>query len=272
MAHSSTSLHEVRRASLDWADVDVSGQQRAPARLDDSALPVARLPVLSGAEITAAAERFADVDQTTALLEWTIATFGSRWLLASSWQHAVLVDQLARLVDRVPVVEFDTELLFAETHATRERILDRYAVDVISMRPARSVAEQGVALGPNLWERDPDRCCHDRKVVPLRQLLADRDAWVTGVRRGQSSTRRDVQVVEADLANGVVKVNPLARWTDADIDAYIALHDVPCNPMLAEGYPSIGCMPCTQPAPDGDARGGRWTGHAKTECGLHAPR
>lgn len=257
MEVASASTREVRRARPE------------DARASEAAAVARRVPVLSGVEIAAAAERFAGVEQTTELLQWLIATFGDRWLLASSWQHAVIVDQLSKLMDRVPVVELDTELLFAETYETRDRILERYTLDVISMRASRSVAEQAVALGPNLWERDPDRCCHERKVIPLRQVLEGRDAWLTGMRRSQSSTRRDVQVVERDRSNGVVKVNPLAWWSDADIAAYVAIHEVPTNPLLTSGFPSIGCFPCTQPVTGDDSRGGRWAGTAKTECGLH---
>jgi phosphoadenosine phosphosulfate reductase len=241
--------------------------ERAPA----ADVPAARrTPVLTAAQAREAADRFAGVDQTPALLRWVLATFGQRWMLASSWQHAVIVDSLVQAgATRVPVVEFDTGLLFPETHATRERILERYPVDALSMRPARTVEEQAAALGEELWLRDPDLCCHERKVVPLRTVLARCDAWLTGMRRSQSSTRRDVQCVELDPANGVVKVNPLAWWSDADVEAYIAIHEVPSNPLLQQGYPSIGCMPCTQPA-DGTSRDGRWAGTGKVECGLHA--
>lgn len=229
-----------------------------------------RRPTLSDDEIDVAARRFSTAADTPALLEWVVETFGDRWILANSWQHAVIVDHLSRITDSIRVCELDTALLFAETYETRKRVIERYGLEVISMRSRLTVAQQAVEHGPNLWERDPDRCCHLRKVIPLRTILAQHDAWLTGLRRSQSTTRRDAQTVERDRKHGIVKVNPIAHWTDDDLWTYIEINDVPYNPLLTSGYPSIGCIPCTQPVKgSANARAGRWAGIAKTECGLH---
>lgn len=227
-------------------------------------------PILSQQQIDEAAARFQGVEQTAALLEWVVETFGDRWILASSWQHAVIVDHLSKITDNVRVCELDTELLFAETYATRREVIERYGIDVISMRPRLSVAEQGLAMGSNLWESDPDKCCHHRKVIPLRTILGQQDAWLTGLRRSQSKTRKQAHTVERDHKHGIVKINPLAYWDDDALWSYIRENDVPYNPLLTSGYPSIGCFPCTRPVQgEDDPRAGRWAGSEKTECGLH---
>lgn len=230
-----------------------------------------RRPLISEEDAAAASAEFVGPEKTLDLLKWVVATFGDRWILANSWQHAVIVNHLDQITDNIRVCEFDTELLFTETYETRERVVERYGLNVISMRSRLSVAEQGVEHGPNLWQYDPDQCCHLRKVVPLRTILSQHSAWLTGIRRSQSTSRKDAQVVEIDNKHQMVKINPLAWWTDEDLWGYIYSHDVPYNPLLTSGYPSIGCVPCTLPVRDGDdARGGRWAGIGKTECGLHS--
>jgi phosphoadenosine phosphosulfate reductase len=204
------------------------------------------------------------------ILAWTAETFGDRWIVASNFQDAVLVDLAAKARPGVPVLFLETGYHFAETIGTRDAVETVYPVRIIDALPDRTVAEQDAAEGPRLFERSPDRCCHLRKVIPLRRTLAGYDAWVTGVRRVDAPTRADTPIVGWDDRNGLVKINPLAAWTDEDMDRYIAEHNILVNPLVADGYPSIGCAPCTaKPLPGADPRSGRWAGRAKTECGLH---
>lgn len=203
--------------------------------------------------------------------------FGDRIAIASSLgpQTLVVIDMLAGLGRPVPVFFLDTGLLFPETYELRERIQARYDLQIRSVRPRESVRAQAAAHGDALWERDPDACCKLRKVEPLRGALSELDAWITGVRRDQSSTRGSTSLVEWDHAYGLVKVNPLADWNRARVFAYLAEHDVPYNPLLEQGYRSIGCAPCTRPVSadvdPNDERAGRWAGTGKTECGMHYP-
>jgi len=162
-------------------------------------------------------------------------------------------------------------LLFPEAYALMERAEARYGIRVERVRPAQTVDEQSAAEGPELWTRDPDRCCALRKVAPLRDYLRDYDAWLTAIRRTQASTRAASPVVSYDDAAQIVKIAPLVDWTDDDVWAYVAAHDVPVNTLHFDGYPSLGCIPCTRRvAPGEDQRAGRWAGFAKTECGMHA--
>ena len=204
------------------------------------------------------------------VLGWTAETFGDSWIVASNFQDAVLVDLAAKVRPGVAVLFLETGYHFAETIGTRDAVRAMYPVRIVDALPDRTVAEQDAAEGPRLFEREPDRCCHLRKVIPLRRTLAGYRAWVTGVRRVDAPTRANTPVVGWDERNGLVKVNPLAAWTDDDLDRYIAEHGVLVNPLVDAGYPSIGCAPCTvRPLPGADPRSGRWAGRAKTECGLH---
>ena len=187
-------------------------------------------------------------------------------------QSSVLIDMLHQLGANIRVVELDTGLLFPETYETRERLVDAATTSTSSaIDPRETVEEQAVSEGPELWRRDPDRCCALRKVEPLERALVGMDAWITGIRRAQSVTRRDAKVLELD-PRGVVKVQPLAGWTDEDVKGYLFAHDVPYNPLHDRGFPSIGCTPCTRAIrPGEDSRAGRWADAEKTECGLHLP-
>jgi phosphoadenosine phosphosulfate reductase len=206
-----------------------------------------------------------------AVLDWAARTFADRFIVASNMQDAVLVDLAARAKPGVDVLFLDTGYHFAETIGTRDAVQTVYDVRVVNARPAASVAEQDAAEGKDLFARQPDRCCLLRKVVPLRETLSRYDAWVTGVRRVEAPTRAHTPLVSYDDKFGLVKINPLAAWTDEDMDAYIVEHNVLVNPLVDAGYPSIGCAPCTRkPLPGQDKRSGRWAGLAKTECGLHA--
>ena len=160
---------------------------------------------------------------------------------------------------------------FAETLGTRDAIAATLPIRVRSVTPALSLAAQEAAHGPALWDRDPDRCCALRKVEPLGRLLAPYRAWVTGLRRGESESRADTPVVAWDARRRKVKVNPIARWSSADVEAYADRHAILVNPLKQLGYTSIGCQPCTRPVAEGEhERAGRWSGAPKTECGIHA--
>lgn len=203
-------------------------------------------------------------------LAWVAATFDRRWCVASNMQDAALVHLAADTAPGVEVLFLDTGYHFAETIGTRDAVAISYPVTVVDVRPAQTVAQQDAAEGPRLYERDPGRCCALRKVAPLRQRLAGYDAWVTGVRRAEAATRAHTPVVSYDERFGLVKVNPLATWSDDDLASYLGQPGVLVNPLVAEGYPSIGCAPCTaRPQPGADPRSGRWAGQARTECGLH---
>ncbi|KEI44191.1 phosphoadenylyl-sulfate reductase [Saccharopolyspora rectivirgula] len=203
-------------------------------------------------------------------LRWAAETFGDKLIVASNMQDAVLVDLAARVKPGVDVLFLDTGYHFAETIGTRDAVAQTYDINLINAVPEQTVAEQDAAEGPRLYERDPNRCCFLRKVVPLRNTLARYEAWVTGLRRVEAPTRANAPIVGWDERNNLIKINPLAAWTDEDMNNYINEHNVLVNPLVPAGYPSIGCQPCTsKPAPGADPRSGRWAGTAKTECGLH---
>lgn len=216
-----------------------------------------------------AAPRLAEATADEAL-RWAAETFGSDLIVASNMQDASLVDLAAKAQPGVDILFLETGYHFAETLGTRDAVSQTYDVRIVNAQAEQSVAEQDEAEGPKLHDRDPTRCCFLRKVVPLRDTLARYEAWVTGVRRVEAPTRAETPIVTWDERNGLVKINPLAAWTDEDMDNYIAEHNVLVNPLVPAGYPSIGCQPCTaKPAPGADPRSGRWAGSTKTECGLH---
>jgi phosphoadenosine phosphosulfate reductase len=200
------------------------------------------------------------------ILRWAIEKFGERFAIASSMGDAVLAHMAGQIRPGVSVVFLDTGYHFGETLGTADAVEATLPIKLIRVRPARSVAEQDAAFGPALFARDPDTCCRLRKVLPLRRALAPYVAWASGIRRDEADTRAEIKVVEWDANRSMVKVNPLAAWTQDDIDRYIADHGVLVNPLLGDGYGSIGCAPCTV---KGTGRAGRWAGTAKTECGLH---
>jgi phosphoadenosine phosphosulfate reductase len=205
------------------------------------------------------------------IVAWAVQTFGRRFCVTSSMADAVLAHIASRVAPGIDVVFLDTGYHFAETIGTRDAVAATLPVEVVTVRPELSVAEQDARYGPDLWARDPDQCCAMRKVAPLKRALSGYDAWATGLRREETRNRVIAPVVGWDAAKGKVKVSPLARWTQADVDAYVAEHDVLINPLVDDGYPSIGCRTCTaRVAPGEDARSGRWAGTVKTECGIHA--
>lgn len=210
----------------------------------------------------------------TQILEWAIRKFGEKLTLACSFgaEDVVLVDALQRIPGgkKVDIFYLDTDLHFPETYETRDRLEERYGIRFKRVTPDLTLDEQQASYGPALWRKDPNRCCYLRKVQPLEKTLSEYDAWMTGIRREQSPTRRSAQIVEVDQRFRLTKVNPLVHWTSDDVWAYIRERDVPYNPLHEERYPSIGCAPCTRPVSEGeDPRSGRWSGFQKTECGLH---
>lgn len=204
------------------------------------------------------------------VVAWAVREFGPYLAVASSMQDLVLAHLVSRQLPFVDVLFGDTGYHFAETLGTRGAVEIEMDVDVVDVRPALTVAEQDAAHGPRLHDRDPEACCAMRKVAPMRQALQGYEAWATGVRRGETAARANAPLVSFDERNGVVKINPLAAWTDEDVEEYARAHGVVVNPLLHDGYPSVGCEPCTQRVEAGqDARAGRWAGRDKDECGLH---
>lgn len=204
------------------------------------------------------------------VLRWAAQTFGERFCVTSSMGDALLVHLAARARPGVDVLFLDTGYHFAETLGTRDAVAAAYPVNVIDVTPEQTVADQDATFGPRLFDRMPDRCCALRKVAPLDRALEPYDAWASGIRRHDTPSRADVAVVDWDARRGKVKINPIAGWTDEDVDAYIGEHGVLVNPLRYDGYPSIGCAPCTQRVEVGDdPRAGRWAGETKTECGIH---
>ena len=207
------------------------------------------------------------------LLTWASERFGDGLVCLSALgaEDCVLVDVIGRHKLPIRIQTIDTAVLFRETYALWSRLEKKYGISIEGLR-SDLIPDSGPTAPEidRLWEREPDQCCQARKVVPLRKALSVRQAWITGIRRQQSETRKNAQVVEWDQAFGLVKLNPLAAWTVEEMWDYIKVHDVPYNPLHDQGYPSIGCEPCTSPIGTGeDIRSGRWRGRDKTECGLH---
>ena len=204
------------------------------------------------------------------IIAWAAATFGDDLVVASSMGDEVLVHMAAKAAPGINVIFLDTGYHFAETLGTRDYYADFTDISLRTILPLRTVAEQDAEHGTRLHDRDPNLCCALRKVEPLERGLAPYTAWVTGMRREDAPTRTDITVVGWDAKRGKVKLNPLAAWTQDDVDAYVEEHHVVLNPLRQVGYASIGCAPCTRAvAPGEDPRAGRWSGTSKIECGLH---
>jgi phosphoadenosine phosphosulfate reductase len=204
------------------------------------------------------------------ILRWAAETFGRRFCVTSSMEDAVVAHLASRVMPGVRVVFLDTGYHFPETIGTRDAVAAVMDVEVVTLTPRRSIAEQDAEHGPKLHDRDPDLCCAMRKVAPLEEGLREFDAWATGLRRDESPTRAGTPVVGWDERRGKVKVSPIARWTQQDVDSYVSEHGVLTNPLLSDGYASVGCAPCTRRVLEGeDARAGRWSGTGKSECGIH---
>jgi phosphoadenosine phosphosulfate reductase len=217
-------------------------------------------PVLTDDDLAAVN---AELERASAskVIRWAVEQFSPHLAMTASMTDAVLIDLAVKVDPAIEVIFIDTGYHFPETLATVEEVRRHYGLNLRMMTVARQEEE--------LWEADPENCCSAVKVGQLDRALAGKSAWMSGLRRAESPTRADAPVVSRDL-RGLVKVNPLATWTDADVAAYIADHDIIVNPLTLQGYPSIGCMPCTSPVAEGeDPRAGRWRGQDKSECGLH---
>jgi phosphoadenosine phosphosulfate reductase len=225
-------------------------------------------------ELKRASDAF-ESQQPQDVLKDAIKRFAPKIVVACSFgaEDVVLVDMVHRIDPSIPLFYLDTDFLFPETYATRDRIIQQYALkpaQVIQVQSLLTPDQQAAQHGPALWSTEPDRCCQLRKVEPLTRVLKGYDAWITGIRRDQSPTRANAGLIEWDSKFQLVKVNPLARWTWADVWTYIKVYEVPYNPLHDQNYPSIGCTHCTAPvAPGEDPRAGRWKTFTKTECGLH---
>jgi phosphoadenosine phosphosulfate reductase len=205
------------------------------------------------------------------VLRWAVQTFGRKLTMATAFgaEGCCLIHMLADIDPRVRLFNLDTGYQFPETLQLRERIRERYGIVVEFIRPEETVAEYEAEHGGPLYRLRPDQCCHDRKLLPLRRAVREYDAWVSAIRADQTTDRAKAAVVQWDAKFGLVKVNPLLRWSRKDVWKFVTDNGVPYNPLHDRGYPSIGCWPCTQPAANGDERDGRWAGQAKKECGLH---
>ena len=207
--------------------------------------------------LPAAARNLADAPAGE-ILAWAVATFGANLTVASSMQDAVLIDLAVRADPSVEVIFLNTGFHFTETLETARRIQARYGLNLVTLVPDLDA--------PTYRTRGTEACCDARKVDLLEEHLAERGAWVTGLRRAESPSRAGAAAVEWDAARGIVKVNPIVAWSDDDVAAYVAAHDIIVNPLRDKGFDSIGCAPCTLP---GAGRSGRWAGSARLECGLH---
>ncbi len=204
------------------------------------------------------------------VLAWAATIFGRGVAVAASMQDAVVPHLVSQAIPNVDVLFIDTGYHFGETLRTRDRVARELPITVVTLRPSRTVAEQDAEFGPRLHERDPDVCCFLRKVNPLAEALQGYTAWVGGGRRADSPTRAKLPVVSWDNDHDMVKISPIVAWSDADVEAYQEEHGLPRHPLISDGFPSIGCAPCTRRVQPGeDPRAGRWAGHAKTECGIY---
>ncbi|NYG08418.1 phosphoadenosine phosphosulfate reductase [Phycicoccus badiiscoriae] len=244
---------------------DTRSVQELRALADDGA---ARFAALEADPANAAYE--GRVELARQALVWAAETFGEHLTVASSMGDEVLVHLVGTSIPGADVFFLDTGYHFAETLGTRDAYQAMLPLKIRTILPLLTVPQQDAEYGPKLHDRDPDSCCAMRKVEPLNRALSTHQAWVTGMRRADAPTRTDIGLVGWDERREMVKLNPIAAWTDDDVDRYVDEQQVFLNPLRQEGYASIGCAPCTRPVAEGeDARAGRWAGKDKTECGLH---
>jgi phosphoadenosine phosphosulfate reductase len=217
-------------------------------------------PTFSDADLAEASRRL-DGAPAADIVAWAVEHFGRRLCLTASMTDAVLIDVATKVEPAIEIIFLDTQYHFPETLETVETVRRRYNPNLVVTQPDRPLDD--------LWRTDTDACCAARKVQPLEKALQGKVAWLSGLRRADGPSREETAVVERDR-RGLIKVNPLVNWSDDDVAVYIRDNDVPVNPLVDQGYPSIGCWPCTRAvAPGEDARAGRWAGSEKTECGLH---
>ncbi len=228
--------------------------------------------LMTRVDLTEANARLAGASPSE-ILRWGVETFSPRLTMATAFgpEGCVILHMLAEIEPKVRIFNLDTGYQFAETLKLRDEIAHRYGIEVEMIRPDTTVEEYERRHGGPLYGTQPDQCCHDRKIVPLHRAVAGYDAWISSIRADQSSHRARADVVGWDAKFGLVKINPLLHWTNRDVWAFVVSNKVPYNPLHDQGYPSIGCWPCTRAVrPGDDERAGRWAGQAKTECGLHS--
>jgi phosphoadenosine phosphosulfate reductase len=222
-------------------------------------------------DVTALQQRF-EKAYPQDILRWAAQIYGQKLVVVTSFQPTgiVTLHMLSEIAPDTPVVTIDTGLLFPETYALMDELEARLNLKIIRAQSEITVEHQEQLYGDKLWERQPDFCCHLRKTKVLQSTLLNYDAWITGLRRDQSNERADVPIISEDRRFGLMKLSPFATWTEDMIWTYINAYELPYNPLHEQGYPSIGCFPCTQPVLEGqDQRSGRWANRAKTECGIH---
>lgn len=206
------------------------------------------------------------------ILRWGLTTYGDDIALATGFgiSGIALMHMVAEIRPKTTVFYLETDLLFAETYALRDRLQQRLGVEIKPVHSGLTLGTQRHEFGQQLWRRAPDLCCQLRKVNPLQRFLADKKAWITGIRRDQSKSRAHTSIVSWDQLNRVSKLCPLASWQRKEVWRYLAAHKLPYNPLLDQGYSSIGCHTCTRAAnAEGNLRAGRWAGTDKIECGIH---
>jgi phosphoadenosine phosphosulfate reductase len=241
-----------------------------PANVTTDFTNLSDLPAAERDSALAAVSASLEGKSAQEIAAWAAGAFGRDIIVAASMQDVILPHLFAQLIPNVDVLFLQTGYHFAETLLTRDVAARDLGITVIEALPRQTVAEQDAEYGEKLHDRDPNLCCFLRKVNPLAESLQGRAAWVTGVRRIEAPTRANTPIVSWDEKHDLVKVNPLVTWSDEDVEAYQVEHDLPRNPLVAQGYPSIGCAPCTRKvAPGEDPRAGRWSGNDKTECGIH---
>ncbi len=221
----------------------------------------------------------ADCDRLTGqhpreVLRWAVETFAPKLTMATAFgpEGCAIIHMLAEIGTPVRIFNLDTGYQFAETLELRDKIAERYGIEVEMIRPDTTVEQyEAIHNGP-LYTIDSNRCCYDRKIVPLNRAVVGYDAWISSIRADQSSHRAKAKLIGWDPKFKLVKVNPLLEWTHRDVWAFVVANKIPYNPLHDQGYPSIGCWPCTRAVVAGetDERAGRWAGQAKTECGLHS--
>jgi len=212
-----------------------------------------------------------DLEGASALeiLTWAHREFGSKLVIASSMADTVMIHLAEQVAAGIDVIFLDTGYHFIETIGTRDAVKLVHNVNVINVTPEQTVAEQDATWGKDLFARDPDQCCALRKVAPLGKALVPYAAWATGMRRADSPARANTPLVAWDPPRKLIRIAPIAAWTDEDVARYIEINSLMINPLLEDGYTSIGCEPCTSRAAKDDPRAGRWAGFAKTECGIN---
>jgi phosphoadenosine phosphosulfate reductase len=212
-----------------------------------------------------------ELDDATALqiMTWAFEEFGTGLVVTSSLADTVMIHLAEQVAPGIDVIFLDTGYHFVETIGTRDAVAAVHNVNLISVTPDQTVAEQDAAWGKDLFARTPDLCCNLRKTQPLDRALKGYTAWASGIRRADSPARARTPIVSWDSRRELIKVSPIAKWSDQDVADYIEQNSLMINPLLDEGYSSIGCAPCTRRPLPGDSRSGRWAGLAKTECGIH---